>query len=58
MRQGLAVGNIEVAKCKACAYELEWKAVERDLNNEGKSVVSFQRSRAEQVWGLSGTVCC
>lgn len=33
--QGLATGNIEVAKCKACAYELEWKAVERDVNNEG-----------------------
>lgn len=30
------MGSIEVAKCIACAYELEWKAVERDLNNEGK----------------------
>lgn len=38
--KGLAVGNIEVAKCKACAYELEWKAVERDLNNEGMCTAS------------------
>ncbi|KAJ4416755.1 hypothetical protein N0V82_006566 [Gnomoniopsis sp. IMI 355080] len=39
-KQGLAVGNIEVAKCKACAYELEWKAVEQDLNNEGMPIAS------------------
>ncbi|CAN8102200.1 unnamed protein product [Discula destructiva] len=33
-KQGISVANIEIAKCKACSYELEWKAVERDLNND------------------------
>lgn len=32
--QGLSGGFKEVAKCKSCPFELEWGAVERDLNKE------------------------
>lgn len=33
-KQGLSGGFKEVAKCKSCPFELEWAAVEKDLNNE------------------------
>ncbi|KAL2272609.1 hypothetical protein FJTKL_06278 [Diaporthe vaccinii] len=33
-KQGLSGGFKEVAKCKSCPFELEWAAVERDLNDE------------------------
>ncbi|KAK2613759.1 hypothetical protein N8I77_000649 [Diaporthe amygdali] len=33
-KQGLSGGFKEVAKCKSCPFELEWGAVERDLNKE------------------------
>lgn len=32
--QGLSGGFKEVAKCKSCPFELEWAAVEKDINNE------------------------
>lgn len=48
MYQGLTKGSIEVAKCMACAYELEWRAVERDLNNEGKFSFHVQRVLRER----------
>lgn len=35
--KGLSGGFKEVAKCKSCPFELEWAAVERDLNNERQS---------------------
>lgn len=32
--QGLSGGVKEVAKCKSCPFELDWAAVEKDVNNE------------------------
>lgn len=37
--KGISAGNMEIARCKACSFELEWKAVERDVNNEGRYAV-------------------
>lgn len=45
----MSEGNIEVAKCKACAYELEWKAVQRDINNEGKTPTLFLQARYDNL---------
>ncbi|KAJ9148906.1 Sh3 domain-containing protein [Pleurostoma richardsiae] len=33
-KQGLSIGAVEVAKCKCCPYELDWRQVERDVNGE------------------------
>lgn len=32
--QGLSGVFKEVAKCNSCPFELEWTAVEKDINNE------------------------
>lgn len=32
--QGLSGVFKEAAKCKSCPFELEWEAVEKDINKE------------------------
>lgn len=32
--QGLSGVFKEVAKCKSCSFELEWEAMEKDINKE------------------------
>ncbi|EON97712.1 putative sh3 domain-containing protein [Phaeoacremonium minimum UCRPA7] len=33
-KQGLSTGGVEIAKCKFCPYELDFKQLERDINKE------------------------
>ncbi|KAI3402152.1 hypothetical protein diail_81 [Diaporthe ilicicola] len=40
--QGLSGGFTEVAKCKSCPFELEWGAVERDINKECVASENFK----------------